>query len=228
MSIIEQNVSFPSGAAQLGGMIARPEGAGPFPAVVVIHEAFGLNDNIRTIARRLADQGYLAFAVDLFAGRNRAVCMFRFVSGVLANSLDHGGIHDLRAALDFLVTQPAVDTARIGTIGFCMGGSFAVAWACTDDRLQVIAPFYSFNPQPIDAVARACPVVGSFPQNDPTRNQARTLDAALTRHAIPHDIKTYPGARHSFFNDQGRNYDPAASDDAWQRTLAFFAVHIGQ
>ena len=96
MSPTAQSVSFPGATvSQLAAYLARPKGDGPFPAVVVIHEIFGLNDNIRDIAHRFAQQGYVALAVDLFAGRNRAACMFRFFAGILFNSLDHGGIHDL-------------------------------------------------------------------------------------------------------------------------------------
>jgi carboxymethylenebutenolidase len=225
---IAQTVSFPgSSATQIDGYLARPSGDGPFPAVVVIHEIYGLNANIKQIARRFAEHGYVALAVDLFAGRNRTVCMFRFFGGMLFNSLDHGGIRDLKAALTWLAQQPDVDGARLGAIGFCLGGSFAVAWACSDNRLKAIAPYYGMNPRPLAAVARACPVVGSYPSEDFTAKPAQKLDVALDEYSIPHDIKIYPGAKHSFFNDQGGNYDPAASEDSWRRVLAFFEGHIG-
>ena len=227
MSPTAQSVSFPGATvSQLAAYLARPEGDGPFPAVVVIHEIFGLNDNIRDIAHRFAQQGYVALAVDLFAGRNRAACMFRFFAGILFNSLDHGGIHDLKAALSWLAQQPGVDGARLGAIGYCMGGSFAIAWACADNRLRAIAPYYGMNPRPLAAVARACPVVGSYPEADFTAAHGRKLDAELDTYAIAHDIKVYPGAKHSFFNEERRNYDPAASADSWRRVLTFFEEHI--
>src|SRR5262245_39240428 len=215
-------ISLPGASvARLDGYLARPEGDGPFPAVVVIHEIFGLNDNIRDIAQRFAQQGYVALAVDLFAGRNRVACMFRFFAGILFNSLDHSGIHDLKAALSWLAQQPGVDGARLGAIGYCMGGSFAVAWACADNRLKAIAPYYGLNPRPLAAVARACPVVGSYPESDFTAAHGRKLDAELDTYAIAHDIKIYPGAKHSFFNEEGRNYDPAESAISWLRGLHF-------
>jgi carboxymethylenebutenolidase len=228
MPLSAQPVSFPGATVpELTGYLAHPDGDGPFPAVVVIHEIFGLNDNMRDIARRFAEQGYVALAVDLFAGRNRALCMFRFFAGKMLNSLDHGGIRDLKAALTWLGQQPGVDSARLGAVGYCMGGGFAVAWACADDRLKAIAPYYGMNPRPLGAVARACPVVGSYPEPDFTTVHGRKLDQELDTYNIPHDIKIYPGAKHSFFNDQGGNYDPAASADSWQRVLAFFEQHIG-
>jgi carboxymethylenebutenolidase len=181
-----ETITIGAESGELSGYYARPDGEGPYPALVVIHEISGLNDNIKDIARRFAEQGYAALAVDLFHGRNRAVCMLRF-----------------------------------------MGGSFAIAWACTDERLKVIAPYYSMNPRPMEAVARSCPVVASFPEKDFTARAGQRLKVALDGYGVPNDIKEYPGAKHSFFNDQGGNYDPAASEDAWTRTLAFFEEHIG-
>jgi carboxymethylenebutenolidase len=227
MEPVAQMTSFQSDNRQLEAYLARPEGAGPFPGIVVIHEAYGLNENMKEIARRFAGQGYVALAVDLFAGRNRAICMFRFMGGLLFNSLNNSGIHDLKAALTFLSEQPGVDDARLGAVGYCMGGSFAIAWACTDDRLKAIAPYYAGNPRPLEAVARLCPVVGSYPDKDFTTKQGQKLDVELERYHLPHDIKIYPGAKHSFFNDTSRNYNEAAAQDSWARVLEFFGEHIG-
>ena len=227
MTQTAQAVSFQSSNRQLEGYLARPEGEGPFPGIVVIHEAFGLNENMKDIARRFADQGYAALAVDLFAGRNRAICMVRFMSGWLFNSLNNSAIHDLKASLTFLSQQPGVDESRLGAIGFCLGGGFVVCWACTDNRLKAIAPYYGTNPRPLEAVARLCPVVGSYPGNDFTAASGRKLDVELDRYNVPHDIKIYPGAKHSFFNDTLKNYNEAAAQDSWGRVLAFFGEHIG-
>ena len=227
MTIQTGTVAFKSGKSTLEAYLATPEGPGPHPAIVVIHEIYGLNDNIRDIARRLANEGYVALAVDLFAGRNRMVCMFRFMGGMLANSLHHQGIKDLKAALSYLAQRPGVDAQRLGAIGFCMGGGFAIGWACTDDRLKVIAPFYGSTPRPLEAVQRACPIVGSYPEKDFTAGMARKLDKVLDEYHIDHDIKVYPDAKHSFFNDDRPNYNAEASADAWQRTLAFFRERLG-
>ncbi len=228
MTQTAQIISFQSGTHQREGYLARPEGDGPFPGIVIIHEVFGLNENIKDIARRFADQGYVALAVDLFAGRNRAICMFRFMSGQLLNSLNNSSIHDLKAALTFLAAQPGIDNSRLGAVGYCMGGSFAIAWACADDRLKVIAPYYGTNPRPLKAVARLCPVVGSYPGNDFTASSGRKLDVELNRYNVRHDIKIYPGTKHAFFNDTLRDaYNEAAAKDSWERVLAFFKEHIG-
>ena len=227
MPQVAHMTSFQSGRRQLEGYIARPEGDGPFPGIVVIHEIFGLNENMKDNTRRFADQGYVALAVDLFAGRNRAICMFRVMAGALLNSLHNSGIHDLKAALTFLSEQPGVDDSRLGAVGYCMGGSFVIAWACTDERLKVIAPYYAGNPRPLKAVARLCPVVGSYPDKDFTTSAGQKLDVELDRYHVPHDIKIYLGTKHSFFNDTLSNYNEAAAQDSWERVLAFFEERLG-
>jgi len=210
-----------------GGFLAQPDTGGRLPGVVVIHEAFGLTDGIKEITRRFAREGYVALAVDLFGGRNRAVCMARFMAGMLRGSVDRFGVGDLKQALSYLMALPEVDSDRVGAIGFCMGGSFAVAWACTDERLKAIAPYYAANPKPITAVERICPVVGSYPEKDFTASAGRALDVELTSRRIDHDIKIYPGARHSFFNEGGRAYNREAADDSWARVMKFFGTHLG-
>jgi carboxymethylenebutenolidase len=210
-----------------GGYLAAPDQPGPHPAVVVIHEAYGLNDNIKDISRRFADAGYVALAVDLFTDRNRAVCMTRYMAGLLLGSVNRYGISDLKAALTYLAKNREVDAKRMGAIGFCMGGGFAIAWACTDSRLKAVAPFYSTNPRPLDVVSRLCPVVGSYPEKDFTANAGRKLDEALDKSGIAHDIKIYPGAEHSFFNEHAKSYDKAAAEDSWTRVMRFFGEQIG-
>jgi carboxymethylenebutenolidase len=206
--------------------LALPDGGGPFPGVVVVHEAFGLNDNIRGICGRFAEEGYAALGVDLFEGRNRALCMARMFVGGLAGNLDYYGVPALKAGLGQLARHPAVDGRRIGAVGFCLGGSIVLTWACTDSRLAAIAPFYGAAPKPREAIRRLCPVVGSWPDKDFTTKAAAMLETELTAAGIPHDLKVYPGTKHAFFNDQLRVYHPAAAADSWQRVLTFFAEHV--
>ncbi len=209
-----------------GAYLALPDGKGPHPGVVVIHEAFGLNDHMRDVARRFAAEGYAGLAVDLFTGRNRAICMARYMTGMLLGSVNRYGIDDLKSALTFLAKHPEIDAQRLGAIGFCMGGGFAIAWACTDSRLKAIAPFYGMNPRPLSVVGRLCPVVGSYPERDFTARGGRILDGALTEKGIAHDIKIYPGAQHSFFNDTRSAYNKEAAEDSWRRVLAHFGERL--
>jgi carboxymethylenebutenolidase len=210
-----------------GGYLVTPDGSGPHPGVVVIHEVYGLNDQIKEICQRFAAAGYAALAVDLFTDRNRAVCMTRYMAGMLLGSVNRYGVSDLKSALTYLAKNHAIDARRLGAIGFCMGGSFAVAWACTDSRLKAIAPFYAVNPRPLDVVSRLCPVVGSYPENDFTAKAGRTLDVELDKYDIAHDIKVYPGAEHSFFNTESKAYNKDAAEDSWIRVIKFFGDQIG-
>jgi carboxymethylenebutenolidase len=210
-----------------GGYLVTPDGPGPHPGVVVIHEAYGLNDNIKDVTRRFAGEGYVALAVDLFTDRNRAVCMTRYMAGMLLGSVNRYGINDLKTGLTYLAKNRDVDAQRMGAIGFCMGGSFAIAWACTDSRLKAIAPFYAVNPRPLDLVSRLCPVVGSYPEKDFTSSAGRKLDGALDQYTIEHDVKIYPGAAHSFMNEDGGSYNEFAAKDSWARVLKFFGEQIG-
>lgn len=209
-----------------GAYLVVPDAAGPHPGVVVVHEATGLNDNIRSICRRFAAAGYAALGVDLFHGRNRVVCMAQMFAGGMAGNLDHVGVPELKAALARLSAHPDVDADRLGAVGFCLGGSIVLTWACTDDRLAAVAPFYGTLPRPRAAIRRMCPVVGSWPGRDVTTRSAAVMESALTAAGIPHDIKVYPGTYHSFFNDTMPVHHPTAAADAWQRVLAFFAEHV--
>jgi carboxymethylenebutenolidase len=205
----------------------HPTGTGPFPGLIVIHEVFGLNDDIRQIADSFAGQGYAALAVDLFSNRSRVMCMAQIMYGMIFSPLKNGILADLQAALNHLRLQSGVDPQRTGVIGFCMGGAYALQLACVQDDLKAAAVFYGMNPRPLEVVAKACPVIGSYPDKDFTTKAAVELEAALTRYEVPHDIKIYPKTSHSFYN-QGRSFDPHAHADAWNRILAFFGAHLSR
>ena len=119
----------------MAAYLALPDGEGPFPGIVVIHEIFGLNENIRQIAQRFSREGYATLAVDLFSTGNRVACMLRIFYGMLMRPLANGIVADLQAAVGFLMEWPWVDPGRVGVIGFCMGGSYALQLACMADPL---------------------------------------------------------------------------------------------
>lgn len=209
----------------LGGFLVMPETL-PAPGMLIVHELFGLNANMRDMARRFARAGYVALAADLFANANRAVCVFRAFYGLLVAPLTNGTAANVRVVFDYLGKVEGVDATRLGAMGFCMGGSYALQLACLNDRVRAISIVSAQNPRPLDAVARACPIVGSYPERDITTRSGRTLDKALARYDIPHDIKFYAHARHSMFDDRAPGYDAAAAADAWERTLDFFTEHL--
>lgn len=227
MQIQEHEATVSSQGQDLKAFVAYPSCSGPHPAIVVIQEILGLNDNIRQITRRFAEEGYAALALDLYSGGIKALCVFQTVRAVFSSSTDNYSTRHLHNALTYLARQPYADADRLGAIGFCMGGNFALALAKEDKRLKTIAPFYSITPKALKKnVAGLCPVVGSFPENDYTAKQGRKLAKALEQAQVPHDIKIYPGAGHSFMNDSGSSFMPAAAADAWQRTLTFFETHL--
>jgi carboxymethylenebutenolidase len=216
------------GGRGMEAYLARPDGEGPYPAIIAIHELFGLNDNMREIAQRFAEEGYLAVAVDLFSNTNKALCLARILYGLVLHPLDNHIVNELQGIIEAVQARDEVDDRRVGVIGFCMGGSFALQLACVDGNVRASSVFYATNPRPLEAVARACPIVGSYPEQDYTAAHGRKLDAALQEAGVAHEVKIYPGTHHSFFNDRGRTYQGAAALDAWTRTLAFFAKHLTQ
>jgi len=214
------------GKGMMDSFLVQPEGVGPFPGLVVIHEIYGLNENIRGIANRFAEQGYAVLAVDLFSNRNRAVCMMQLIHGMLIRPLNNSTVSDLRSTLAFLQKQSDVDANRVGVVGFCMGGGFALQLAVTEKGMKAASAFYGAVPKPLEAFAQACPIMGSYPVKDFTAQGARELDAVLERHNIPHDIKFYENTMHSFFNHPRTPIEEQAAKDAWQRMLSFFAQHL--
>jgi carboxymethylenebutenolidase len=247
MAVLSE-VRIPVGTRDLPAALALPDaaaGAGPtrpLPAVVVIHELFGLNDDIRSIASRFADAGYAAIAPDFMTGLGpQPLCVVRFARGL--NRIGTGRPYrQLDAVRSWLARRPEVDPARIGVAGFCIGGGLALLYAATADDIAVVAPFYA--PVPADAEARLaklCPVVASYGQRDRFfGSMASRLEAALTAAGVDHDVKSYPDAGHSFMNRHGgvvgwlgaripmrAGYQPQAADDAWRRVLAFFGRYLG-
>ncbi len=210
----------------MNAFFAKPEGAGPFPGMIVIHEIFGLNENIRQISREFAEQGYAALAVDLFSNRNRALCMMQIFYGIMFRPLNNSMLADLNSAFDFLKQTPSVDANRIGAVGFCMGGAYALQMAITSKGMKAASVFYGANPKPLEAVAQACPVMGSYPDKDFTTQAARDLEARLENYNVPHDIKIYENTQHSFYSQQRTPFEVEASKDAWLRMLKFFSEHI--
>jgi carboxymethylenebutenolidase len=222
--------------AELRAYLAVPRGQGPSPGVVVIQDALGLSDDIRGQADRLAAAGYLAFAPDLYSGRGP-----RCVVATLSSSRSGRGAayDDIEAARRWL-TEREDCTGRVGVIGFCMGGAFALLCA---PRYDFAAASVNYGEVPEDAVERlrgACPIVGSYGARDPSlRGRAKRLEDALTELAVAHDVKEYPDAGHSFMNRINAgpvlgtvlgithfNYHHPSAEDAWRRILDFFEAHL--
>jgi carboxymethylenebutenolidase len=208
--------------------LARPESGENMPGVIVIHEIFGLNANIKDIARRFAAEGYAALALDLYSnGKIRQLCIFKTVAGMLLNARKTVHMGQMEQAVDWLKTQPGVSREKVGVIGFCMGGGYALAFAVESQQLKACSTFYGFSPRPLETIKQSCPVAASYGGQDKMfTKQGLKLEQKLKEYGIPYDVKVYPDANHAFFNDTWRNYNPEAAADSWQRTLKFFSQHL--
>jgi carboxymethylenebutenolidase len=226
MSILESETTFKTRESPLKAFLAHPNDDEKHPGLIVIHEILGLNENTREISRRFAENGYATLAVDLFSAGNTAICIAQTMNAMFSASTDNLGTRRLISAVDYLSLQPFVDPTKIGAIGFCMGGNFAIALALEDKRLKTIAPFYSRNPN-LSKIGGICPVVGSYPALDFTAKAGQKLKTALDEAGVENDIKIYPKALHSFMsNELPFTYNEEASEDAWDRTLTFFNKHL--
>lgn len=227
--------SVPAYLAIPSGSVGPAASGGPWPGVVVLHESWGLNADIRGHADRLAALGYLALAPDLYGGQSWLRCMrsiFRQLSAGSGPAFDAIG-----TSREWLAGREDC-TGKTGVIGFCMGGGFALLCA---PRGEFSAAAVNYGEVPADAqqvLAGSCPVVASYGARDlmgaapPER-----LEAALTALAVPHDIKVYPDAGHSFMNRKPApmtrlavlarlGYNQQAAEDAWQRIFAFFGEYL--
>ncbi len=227
----------PAASRELGAYLATPRGDGPWPGVVVVMDALGLSDDIRDQADRLAAAGFLAFAPDLYSGRGPK-CVIATLQASRSGSGE--AYEDIEAARQWLAERDDC-TGKIGIIGFCMGGGFAVLCA---PKYAFAAASVNYGEVPKDATERlagACPIVASYGKRDKTlQGRAQRLEQALTTLNVPHDVKEYPDAGHSFLNRintgplfaplvkfVGFNYHHPSAEDAWRRIFTFFDAHLG-
>ncbi|MET3810138.1 dienelactone hydrolase family protein [Arthrobacter sp. UYEF3] len=225
------------GSPVLRGYLAAPEGDGPFPSVLMIHEVFGLDDITVRHAERMAAAGYLTLAVDLFSDGGARRCLVSTMRSLVAG--EGRAFTDLSTTRQWLLDSGR-STGKIGVIGFCMGGGFALLLA--NDGFDAAAVNYGRLPkEPEAALAGACPIVGNFGAKDRMLpGEAAKLAAVLHRVGVEHDIKEFETAGHSFLSDApagplplrplfrvlGIGPDPRSAPEAWRRIEDHFARHL--
>ena len=208
-----------------GAYEAKPAGTGPFPGVVLLQEWWGLNDHVKDVARRLAAEGYVVLAPDLYHGKvTRDPNEAGTLMGALNRDLE-AAVRDMKAAVDALATNTAVKAGRIGVTGFCMGGRLALTLAAHDDRVKAAAGWYGV-PVPDDATLQRITgeVLYIYGDQDQfvTKADVARLEKALKAGGVKGRVVTYP-APHAFFNDtRPEVYRPDHARHAWEQVLDLF------
>jgi carboxymethylenebutenolidase len=220
--VITDMVRYKSGADTVSAYLARPQGKGPFPALVVIHEWWGLDDWIKKNAREFAGRGYAALAVDLYRGPvtsdpGRAAELSRSLSGDRA-------LRDMLAAVEYLRAQPFVSGGRIGSIGWCMGGGYSLMLGLNADTAATVIAYGRVVTDPAQLKKLKSPVLGIFGEEDSniTPESALAFEKALNKAGVENQIHIYKSVPHAFMNPNNRmGYNAAIADEAWRRIYSF-------
>jgi carboxymethylenebutenolidase len=223
-----KTVSYKSGEETVAGVLYTPAGSGPFPALIVIHEWWGLNDWVKEQAAKLAGQGYVVLAIDLYRGQVAD-------NSEMAHELSRGlpedrARRDLRAAFRFLAAQPDVNKERIGAIGWCMGGGYSLEVALEEPGLAAAVINYgrlATDPAALEKIH--APILGSFGGQDRgiPPDAVHQFEAAMKQLNKKVDLKIYADAGHAFENPNNKDgYREADAADAWKRTLDFLAATL--
>jgi carboxymethylenebutenolidase len=223
-----ETVSYKSDDETVSGYLVSPEGGGKHPAIVVIHEWWGLNDWVKEQTQKFAEQGYVALAVDLYRGK---VGTTPDEAHILMRGLpDDRGLRDLEAAFTYLAARPDVDASKIGAIGWCMGGGWSIKLA--EDQPKLAAYVVNYGSLPTDPAIIAkikAPMMGNFGADDQGIPPAsvNAFEAAMKAAGKNVDIKIYTGAGHAFENPNNKTgYRPEAAADSEKRIEAFFQKYL--
>jgi carboxymethylenebutenolidase len=200
----------------------------PLPAIIMIHEWWGLNDNIRAMADRLAGEGYIVFAVDLYRGNVASTPGEARVLMMQAVEEPEPARENIRAAFDFV--SNTAGAPRVGSLGWCFGGGWSLNTAQLFPAELDAAVIYYGQVTDDEELLRpiGAPILGLFAEDDTGIKVASVMAFrdSLARLRKNYEVHIYPGVGHAFANPTGRNYDAAAAEDAWRRTLRFLDLHL--
>ena len=227
-TVTSQRVRYPSGSETVSGYLVAPTTSGKHPSIIVIHEWWGLNDWVKEQARKFANLGYVTLAVDLYRGKSTA-------DPEEAHELMRGlpedrGLRDLKAAFSYLAARPDVEPSKIGVVGWCMGGGYAILLAQNEPKLAACAVNYGALPTDPQNIAKIkAPVLGNFGADDRgiTPKDVNAFVASMNGDGKAVDVKIYDGAGHAFENPNNKaGYRPEAAKNAWSRMVAFFKANL--
>ena len=217
----------------------QPKGAGPFPAVIVVMEAFGLNTHIKDVAGRLAQEGYVTAAPDLYYREKERVFPYSNLNaavGAMNKLVDDKVMQDIGAVITYLTAQKNIRGERIGISGICMGGRVTFLTACKHPQnIKAAVAFYgggiaAGGPTPPLTFADkiTCPILCFFGDQDPLipKDQVTKIDETLKKLGKKYEVKVYPGATHGFFCNERPSYHKEVATDAWNKTREWFAKHL--
>jgi len=216
-------VSYKSGDETVQGILYTPAGKGPFPALIVIHEWWGLNDWVKDQASKLSDQGYVTLAVDLYRGK--VATTPDMAHEIMRGVPEDRAKRDLHAAFQFLAAQSNVRKDRIGSIGWCMGGGYSLDVALQEPTLAATVINYGHLATDVEALKKInAPILGLFGAQDHgiTPDDVKKFGATLDQLGKKVDVNIYPDAGHGFENPNNKDgYRATDAEDAWQRTVDF-------
>ena len=233
METTSSMVKIKAADGDMPAFLARPTGAGKHPAVIVVIEAFGLNGHIKEVAGRIAAEGYVALAPDMYYRQPNGVVGYDQLPEAirLMTSLrDDSIVADVASAVSHLQSQDFVRAERIGITGFCMGGRITFLAAGKNSQIKAAAPFYGGGIGGLleQAPKITCPLLLFFGDQDPfiPNDEVANIKATLEKLKKTAEVVVYPGAPHGFFCNERDSYRPDAAKDAWERLKKFFAKHL--
>jgi len=228
MSIVSMHAFYKNGEQGVDAFLSRPTATGKHPALIVLHEWWGMDSHFRDLSRKLAREGYVVLVPDLYHGQ---LTMDPEIAARLKTSLDlERAVQDILGGVPYLRGLPFVDGERVGIVGFCMGGGLALLAACRQPSWKAaVIYFQSLFPDPMELEGLSCPLLGHYGEEDDVTplSEVEEFRATLEKGNKEHEIHLYPGAGHAFTNDMHpERYHAEATEISWTRTLEFLSKHL--